>query len=619
MESEDKKPIFTKRTFIIIGVILLIIILILLLKGCGKGKTKSVTGISITPLNLSLKVGETEQFYISITPEDAINKSFTCTSSNSEVLTVDPNNCSVLAVGTGSAVVTVISSDGGLTSTATVIVRDDVTKELTGIKLNASSYSLKVGKTKLVSVEALPSDAELPEIVYSTKNEKIATVSEHGVITAISEGETTLVAKTKDGKFSTNAIIKVIKDEAVITCNDDEKLVDGNCLKIPPKPKTINLLENNVTIKKNETYVIRATVSPADAIGDIVCSANTNVISLTNCVITGLNVGTATIKVCAKDNPNVCADFNVTVKSTSSEGGSSSSTPTPKITINTSGTDGWTTWGKNAWGYIQVTDIKSGYGIKISCANATCGSINNTASSTTFQRGFTADKNNIAANIEVIVTNANGKTLATKSVSFIPTKLDNVAPSCNYYISGKYVIANCTESGSGIVSASSDWTKSGNSYRKYLGTTVGTQTYTLTIKDAASNQYSGSVKVKTTSSVTCQSGYSNYPAYDTTYCLKYVGLTEWGSWTKTSENYVPEIDCVETKVTDYSTTKTTCTTETMGSTLAISRCGDTICSKKTTWSRSRTGVCASGTYLYNRTYCYSRGTRNESYTYTIVN
>ena len=622
MESEDKKPIFTKRTFVIIGIIILIIILFLIIKGCVGGKKdnpSAVTGITIEPLNLSVAVGETSQLYVTITPDGAANKKFTCTSSNNEVVSVDPNTCSIIGVGSGTATITAISDDGGFTSKSTVIVTDETIK-LTGIKFNATTYTIKVGKTKLTSISALPKDAQLPDVTYTIADTSFATVNENGVLTGVKEGKTKLVAKTKDGKYQASAEVIVVNDEKPIECKENEVLVDGNCVLVPPKPKKINLIETSTTIKVGETYVIRATVEPSDAIGDIVCStSDTNYITLNGCVITGKAVGTGTVKVCAKEDKNVCTTFTATIKKDQS-----TSTPTvpsdpiPEIIISTSGTDGWTTWGRNAWGYVQVRKIKSGYGVKISCVNASCGAINNTASSTTFQRGFLAEKNNATATIEVIVTNANGKVLASKTASFVPTKLDTTAPSCNYYISGSYVVANCTETGSGLGAASSDWTKSGSTYKKYLGTTAGTQSYNFTIKDNAGNQYSGSVKVKTESKVTCQSGYTNYPQYDTKYCLKYAGLTKWGDWVKETETYIPEMDCVETTVTDYSVSKTTCTKETMGSSLAIKKCGDTICALKRTYSRKRTSTCASGTYLYNKTYCYSRGTRTTNYTYTIV-
>ena len=621
MESEDKKPIFTKRTFIIIGIIILLIILFLIIRSCGKGNNNNnaVTGIRVEPLNLSIGIGETSQLYVTVTPEGATNKKFTCTSSNNEVVSVDPNTCSIIGVGTGTATITAISDDGGLTSTSSVTVTDDTIK-LTGIKFEASTYTIKVGKTKLTSVVAVPKDAKLPDLVYTISDTSFATVNENGVITGVKVGTTTLTVKSSDGKYQAKTTVKVISDETPIECKDNEKLVDGNCVEVPPTPTKVNLVEGSATIKVGETYVIRATVTPVDAIGDIVCStSDTSYITLNGCVITGKAVGTATVKVCAKEDKNVCATFTATIKKDTTPTPPAPSDPTPEIIISTSGTDGWTTWGRNAWGYVQVHKIKSGYGVKISCVNASCGAINNTASSTTFQRGFLAEKNNATATIEVVVTNANGKVLATKTASFTPTKLDTTAPSCNYYISGSYVVANCTETGSGLGAASSDWTKSGNTYKKYLGTTVGTQTYNLTVKDNAGNQYSGSVKVKTESKVTCQSGYTNYPHYDTTYCLKYVGVTEWGSWVKQSEVYVPEGDCVETTVTDYSSSKTTCTKETMGSTMAIKKCGDTVCALKRTYTRSRTSTCAAGSYLYNTTYCYARGTRTVTYSYTIVN
>ena len=59
MESEDRKPIFTKRLILtILAIILIILIILLLLKRCGKGN-EEVTEVTISPLYLNLAPGET--------------------------------------------------------------------------------------------------------------------------------------------------------------------------------------------------------------------------------------------------------------------------------------------------------------------------------------------------------------------------------------------------------------------------------------------------------------------------------------------------------------------------------------------------------------------------------
>ena len=47
------------------------------------------------------------------------------------------------------------------------------------------------------------------DIVWKSSDEKIATVSKTGIITALSVGTTTITASTKDGKFSANCKLTV--------------------------------------------------------------------------------------------------------------------------------------------------------------------------------------------------------------------------------------------------------------------------------------------------------------------------------------------------------------------------------------------------------------------------
>ena len=83
--------------------------------------TIPVTGVSLGAKSLSLNILETSQLTAEVLPFDAMDKSLTWASSDTNVATVDENGI-VTAKAHGSATVTVTTVDGGFTDTCTVTV-----------------------------------------------------------------------------------------------------------------------------------------------------------------------------------------------------------------------------------------------------------------------------------------------------------------------------------------------------------------------------------------------------------------------------------------------------------------------------------------------------------------
>lgn len=81
----------------------------------------AVTGVSLKPNTLSLKVGEAETLSAVVIPANADNKTVSWSTSDQSVATVA--NGLVTAVKEGSATITVTTADGGKTATCTVTVK----------------------------------------------------------------------------------------------------------------------------------------------------------------------------------------------------------------------------------------------------------------------------------------------------------------------------------------------------------------------------------------------------------------------------------------------------------------------------------------------------------------
>ena len=88
-------------------------------------KTIAVTGVSVSPTQVSLDKGNTYTLSASASPTNATNKAVTWSSNNTAVATVSSAGV-VTGVGPGTATITATTKDGGYKSTCTVTVSGDV-------------------------------------------------------------------------------------------------------------------------------------------------------------------------------------------------------------------------------------------------------------------------------------------------------------------------------------------------------------------------------------------------------------------------------------------------------------------------------------------------------------
>ena len=74
-----------------------------------------------------------------------------------------------------------------------------VTQLVTGITVSPTSVILEEGQTKQLSVTITPNNANNKSVTWSSNNNNIATVSNTGLVTAKTEGTTTITVKANDG------------------------------------------------------------------------------------------------------------------------------------------------------------------------------------------------------------------------------------------------------------------------------------------------------------------------------------------------------------------------------------------------------------------------------------
>lgn len=252
--------------------------------------TSLVKEVILNQTSLNLTEGENFQLTAVVTPTDASNKSLKWSSTNTDVASVDENG-KVTALKQGSTTISAKTTDG---SNITANCEVKVIKTVSGISLNITSASLAEGQTIQLTATVSPETADNKNLIWESSNENIAIVSDNGLVTAKSQGETTIIVKSTDGSnVSTTCNIKVLK------------LVNS-----------IVLDRTSATLSEGERVQLNAIVAPELADNKTLAwtSSNEAVASVDqNGRITAISQGSAVITVRSTDGSDITASCNITV------------------------------------------------------------------------------------------------------------------------------------------------------------------------------------------------------------------------------------------------------------------------------------------------------------------
>lgn len=128
----------------------------------------------------TLQKGETLTLTATVLPENAEDKTVTWHSSSDAVAEVDENG-TVTAIETGEAVIT--AEAGGFKAECRITV---VGIPVETITLNETVIELNKGETFKLEDEVSPENADCEGLSWTSSDEDVATVSQEGLVTAVS-------------------------------------------------------------------------------------------------------------------------------------------------------------------------------------------------------------------------------------------------------------------------------------------------------------------------------------------------------------------------------------------------------------------------------------------------
>ena len=173
--------------------------------------TELVKNISVTGNNM-LNVGNKAQMSAIVGESTATNKAVTWESSDPNVATVSQTGL-VTAVSAGMAQITATAVDGsGVTGYTYVTIQAIPVSSIT-----ASSSEVEVNQEVTIKPVIVPATATYQDVVYSSSDETVATVSSNGVVTAVGVGQATITITAPRDNVSTSITITVTPVRADMT------------------------------------------------------------------------------------------------------------------------------------------------------------------------------------------------------------------------------------------------------------------------------------------------------------------------------------------------------------------------------------------------------------------
>lgn len=246
-------------------------------------------GMTLNYSDKTVAKGKTFTLKPIFTPSNVTNKKVTWKSLKTSVATISDKG-KVKGIRGGSAIITAVSDDGGYMATCLVTVVQPVSK----VKLNYSSYKLGIGKTVGLKATVTSNSSSNSKVKWTSSNTSVASVSSSGKVKGKKLGTCTITARATDGSGKkATCKIRVVRQVSSISLN---------------KPV--------LTLTVSQTKKLTAKVSPSNATYKTVkwSSSNKDVAVVdTKGNVTGLTVGTTTIKASAKDNSKESASCYVNV------------------------------------------------------------------------------------------------------------------------------------------------------------------------------------------------------------------------------------------------------------------------------------------------------------------
>jgi len=170
------------------------------------------------------------------------------------------------------------------------------TISVTRVDMSPESATMEVGETLQLNATAYPTNATNRNLIWTTENYSVASVSSNGLVTARGSGRVWIWARAEDGSGAGNYCVVDVTE--------------------PTKVSSILLSESEKTLTVGESFELTATVLPENAYnkGLMWSSDNEDAAIVSNGVVTAMSPGECDITCTSSDSSNISAICHIYVQ-----------------------------------------------------------------------------------------------------------------------------------------------------------------------------------------------------------------------------------------------------------------------------------------------------------------
>ncbi len=245
------------------------------------------TNVKLSVTNLTMNAGE--YFYLDavLTPANSTKEGLVWESVDTNIATVSSTG-RVTAKAAGETVIMVKTENG-----ATAYCKLTVLQAVTGLEVTPKKVVIDVGERVTLSTKFTPDTASNTNVVWSSSDEKIATVNKDGEVTGKQGGMAVIQCKTDDGGYNAFCIVTVIEEVTELKIKPEQyKLGLGKTFQL-----TVEIANSTASNKEVEWYSSDEDVVTVDKNGKI----------------RGISLGYATITAMALDGSDAEATCEIRV------------------------------------------------------------------------------------------------------------------------------------------------------------------------------------------------------------------------------------------------------------------------------------------------------------------
>lgn len=187
---------------------------------------KQIEKINITIDKTTINKGETIKLNVEILPEEAKNHEIIYSSSDDNIAQVDKYG-NITGLKSGKATITVKAKENNVSASVNINVHTPVSD----IILQEDEIYLQKGEEITVIPIIIPTDASNKNVSFKSLNTNIVTITNNGLVKAVSEGTTSIEVKSDDSAITKQIKITVLGklEEADVEFSEDLK-ISGNII-----------------------------------------------------------------------------------------------------------------------------------------------------------------------------------------------------------------------------------------------------------------------------------------------------------------------------------------------------------------------------------------------------